>query len=81
MLIRLLFWFIVFYISLKFIIRVIIPVIMTTRNVRSKMRNMNENINDFHSADTSSASNEEAFNPTASKTSSKGDYIDFEEIK
>lgn len=81
MLIRLLFWFIVFYISLKFIIRVVIPVIMTTRNVRSKMKDINENINNFHSADTSSASNNETFDRTASKTSSKGDYIDFEEIK
>ena len=81
MIIKLLFWFLLFYISFKFIIRVVIPVILTTRNVRSKVKEMNENMEGFKSDNTSSA-NDGTFGESASKTSpSKGDYIDFEEIK
>ena len=54
---------------------------MTTRNVRSKMRDMNGNINDFHSEEKPTSSDNDSFDRRASKTSSKGDYIDFEEIK
>ncbi len=83
MFIRLLFLFIVFYLLLKFIIRIVIPVVMATRNVQSKMKDINENMNDLHSAGQSSSSpNSGSFTKSQSKTSSgKEDYIDFEEIK
>lgn len=79
MLIRLLFWFLVFYVSFKFIIKVIIPVFLTTKNVRANMREMNEKMHEAHSNTEDGARN---FNEPDAKTSAaKGDYIDFEEIK
>jgi hypothetical protein len=45
------------------------------------MKDMNENIEDFES-NQSSSGNDETFSRSASQSSSsKGDYIDFEEIK
>lgn len=77
MFIRLLVWFIVFYLLLKFIIRIVIPVFLATRNVQSKMKDINENMNDFHSSESSSPADKEV----RKKSKSKGDYIDFEEVK
>lgn len=81
MLIRLLFWFLLFYFLLRFIIRVVIPVVTATRNVRSKMNDINQNINDFQSAGHSSSAPEEASRPQTKNSPAKEDYIDFEEIK
>ncbi len=82
MFIRLLFWFLLFYISFKFILKVIIPAVMSTRSVRSKMKDMNENIDNSQTSGHSSSANAETFTTSGSKTpSAKGDYIDFEEIK
>jgi len=62
--------------------RVVIPVIMATKNARSKIKEMDDNMNDYQSSGHSSSAKEESFNKSSSKTSSgKGDYIDFEEIK
>lgn len=50
---------------------------MTTRNIQSKMKDINENMSDFQSS-----TNSEPFSKSHSKTTSaKEDYIDFEEIK
>lgn len=55
---------------------------MATRNARSKMKEMNENMGNSQSFNNNTSAKEEAYNRSASKTSSsKGDYIDFEEIK
>lgn len=55
---------------------------MATRNVRSKMKEMDENMDNFQSRNPSSTANNPNFTASKSKTSSaKGDYIDFEEIK
>ncbi|WP_157580548.1 hypothetical protein [Segetibacter koreensis] len=62
--------------------RVVIPVIMATRNVRSKMKEMDENMDNFQSSSGYSSTKNNTSGTTTSKTStSKGDYIDFEEIK
>ena len=54
---------------------------MATKDVKSKMKDINENIGDFQSSGQTSA-NSEPFTKSHSKTTSaKGDYIDFEEIK
>lgn len=82
MFIRLLFYFILIYFLLAFIARVIIPVLMATRNVRSKMKEMDDNMDNFQSSGHSSSAKDETFHNSKSKNSSvKGDYIDFEEIK
>ena len=73
MFIRLLFWFIAFYLLLQFIIRIVIPVVIATRNVQSKMKDINENMNDFHSSDPAASGNKEAIKKSKSKTAAKGD--------
>lgn len=54
---------------------------MATRNVQSKMKDINENMNSFDSTAHSSSANNGSVNKSQSKTSSAKDYIDFEEIK
>ena len=54
---------------------------MATKGVKSKMKDINENMSNFQSSGQTSA-NSEPFTKSQSKaTSAKGDYIDFEEIK
>jgi hypothetical protein len=54
---------------------------MATKGVKSKMKDINENMSDFQSSGQTSA-NREPFTKSQSKaTSAQGDYIDFEEIK
>lgn len=81
MLIRILFWFIVFYFLFKFIIRVVLPIVVTTKNVRSKMKDMRQNMEEFESANQSTTPRPENFQKKEASPSEKGDYIDFEEIK
>lgn len=82
MYIRLLFWFIILYFLLRFIIRVLIPVVTATRNVRSKMNDINENMEGFNATHSSTANtNKQPSKNNADTSSAKGDYIDFEEIK
>lgn len=56
---------------------------MATRNVRSKIKNMQQNMGEFDQANKQSTPNGAAFNShrTTTEPSAKGDYIDFEEIK
>lgn len=81
MFIRILFWFIVFYSLFKVIIRVVLPLLITSKNVRSKVNDMRQKRSEFE-ANNRTTSN---FNAEESKKRDKpyvnDDYIDFEEIK
>ena len=81
MLIRLLFWFILFYFLLSFLIRVVIPVVMATKDISAKAKDINENMNGYQSATPSSTPQDESVKSHSKTSSAKGDYIDFEEIK
>lgn len=81
MLFRLLFWFIIFYGLFKFLIRVVLPLLITTSKVRAKMKDMRENMDDFKTHHQNGNPRAEAFTKHETTASSKGDYIDFEEIK
>ena len=81
MLIRILFYFVLFYSLFKFLIRVVLPVIITTGKVRSKMKNMQQNMSDFENTQNVNTGSQSFPNKETSTTTSKGDYIDFEEVK
>lgn len=81
MLIRLLFWFILFYLLLRFLIRVVIPVVTATKDAGAKMKDINENMNGYHSAGHSATPKDKSSASHSNTSSAKGDYIDFEEIK
>jgi hypothetical protein len=81
MLIRILFWFIVFYSLFKFLIRIVLPLIATTRTVRSKVKDMRQNMGEFESSSQPATGPSERPAPKEDAPVSKGDYIDFEEIK
>ena len=82
MLLRIFFWIIACYFLYKFIFGFVIPVIMATRNVRSKMKDMRQHMGEFEGDNSSSNMPNETFTKKEANTSSaKGDYIDFEEIK
>jgi Sec-independent protein translocase protein TatA len=56
----------------------VIPIFRTTREVKKKMNEFQQNMN--KQADTNHTSSENTAKPTTSKPKSD-DYIDFEEIK
>ncbi|MCW3106119.1 MAG: hypothetical protein JWQ09_625 [Segetibacter sp.] len=80
MLIRILFYFIVFYSLFKFLIRFVLPLVITTRNVRAKMKDMRQNMEEFQNNNPTANPGSEAFAKKEAAPASKGDYIDFEEI-
>lgn len=78
------FWFIVFYFTFKFIFKFVLPLLITTRNVRAKMKDMRQNMGEFEANDSTTQNNNTHSNysqTTTNATSAKGDYIDFEEVK
>jgi hypothetical protein len=70
--------FFLFYLLYKFIFGFVIPIYRTTREVKKKMNEFQQNMH--KTAENNRTSNESAAKPTASKPP-KEDYIDFEEIK
>ena len=67
-----------FYLLYKFIFEFVIPIFRTTREVKKKMNEFQQNMHKHaESSRTSSTNNEK---PPVSKPKSD-DYIDFEEIK
>lgn len=54
---------------------------MATKDVRSKVKDINENMKGFEHDGPSPKANEESSKPSQKTASAKGDYIDFEEIK
>ncbi|HEX8278217.1 MAG TPA: hypothetical protein VF540_05960 [Segetibacter sp.] len=77
------FTIIAFYFLFRLIFGFVIPVLAATKEVRSKVKDMNQKMTDFESTG-------QTFNPSSNSTYpknepassvAKGDYIDFEEIK
>ena len=86
LLIRILFYFVLFYTLFKLLIRVVLPLVIGTRQVRAQMKDMRQNMEAFEArqqSTTQSAAKTEAagFGTKEPTTTSKGDYIDFEEVK
>lgn len=76
-------WSIVLYLLFRFIFNFLIPLITATRQIRTKMKDMQGNVQDFQERNANQPFNDKREQPPQDyKTnSSKGDYIDFEEIK
>jgi len=67
-----------FYLLYKFIFEFVIPIFRTTREVKKKMNEFQQNMN--KQAETNRTSSTTMDKPPVSKPKSD-DYIDFEEIK
>jgi hypothetical protein len=79
-LIRILFWFIVFYSLFKLLIRVVLPLLIKN-TLQAKMKDMQGNRGAFEEkGQTTETASQPSFKKETN-TSSKGDYIDFEEVK
>lgn len=77
---------IIIYLLYRFIFGFLIPVIGASRQMRMKMRQMQEQMNNQYNQQTqgkSSTNNTSApeNNAANTSTSTKGDYIEFEEVK
>ena len=77
MILRFLFFFFIAYILYKFIFYFVIPIYKTTRQVKRSFREMNERMHQ-NMNEQSPFQNQPVSEP---KKDSKGDYIDFEEVK
>lgn len=80
MLIRILFWFIVFYSLFKLLIRVVLPILIN-KTIRNKVKDMREHMNEFDNQPHTSSTDASSFTKKQATAPSKGDYIDFEEVK
>jgi hypothetical protein len=67
------------YILYKLVFSFIIPVYKTTRQVRRGFRQMQEQMNQYQNGPYQQTSSEQYSQTT--KENTKGDYIDFEEVK
>jgi hypothetical protein len=81
MFITILFWFIVFYLMFRFVFGFVVPLITTTRQIRTKMKDVHQNMQDFQQTNQTKGSYNSTSNTQTGSNVSKGDYIDFEEIK
>lgn len=77
-----LFWFIIFWFVYKFVFGFVIPAVAAGKNIKSKIKDMSENINQFDESRHAAEQPQKNYRPNTSNSSSyKDDYIDFEEIK
>ena len=76
-----LFWFITFYFLYKFMFEFVVPLIGATKNLRTKMDDLSQNQQRFESFESRENKKDNFSAKTHNNSSSKGDYIDFEEIK
>jgi hypothetical protein len=81
MFITTLFWFIVFYLLFRFVFGFLVPLITTTKQIRSKMKDVHQNMQDFQQSGQTNNSYSTTANTQTKSNTAKGDYIDFEEIK
>ncbi len=79
-LIRILFWFLVFYSLFKLLVRVVLPLLIKS-TLRSKMNDLRQNTGEFESSKDPINHTSETLNKKQTTTTSKDDYIDFEEVK
>lgn len=76
-------WTILLYLLYRFIFGFLIPVIGASRQMRIKIRQMQEQMNQrgAGASDINSKADSDSKNTSASPKTSRGDYIDFEELK
>ncbi|GAA4743866.1 hypothetical protein [Flavisolibacter ginsenosidimutans] len=79
MILSFLFFTFVAYLIFKLVFDFIIPVYKTTRQVKQKFRDMNEQMRGQQGQQASQ--NNQPKNNTDKKKSTLGEYIDFEEVK
>jgi hypothetical protein len=75
------FWTIALYLLYRFIFGFLIPVITASRQMRMKVRQMQEQMNRQNGTNTNSSTQSTAGSAKQNAAPSKGDYIDFEEVK
>jgi hypothetical protein len=71
------FWMITLWILYKVVFQFVIPVYRSTKVMRQKFREMHQQMEDQMNQSNATDSSRQKMNPDASK----GDYIEFEEIK
>jgi hypothetical protein len=65
----------------RFVFGFVVPLITTTRQIRSKMKDVHQNMQDFQQTSQTNSSYNTTPNTQTKSNAAKGDYIDFEEIK
>ena len=80
MILSFLFFAFLAYLVFRLVFNFIIPIYKTTKKVRRTFREMNEQMNRQHNGNTPHQK-QPGTEPQATKKSSSGDYIDFEEVK
>lgn len=79
--ITILFWCLLFFSLFRFVFGFVIPLLTTTRQLRSKMKDMQQNEQSFKTNTSSDNDNNTHSKEQKRSTPAKGDYIEFEEVK
>ena len=79
-LIRILFWFIVFYSLFKLLVRVVLPFVIK-KALQSKMKDLKQNMGEFEARQQTPAPQSNATKGKEAQKATTGDYIDFEDVK
>lgn len=79
---KIIFWTIILYMLYKFVFNVVVPVSKTAKDVKSKIKEMQEQQQQFFTAQQQQTEQHQQQAKNATSTAvDKGDYIDFEEVK
>jgi len=81
MIIEVIFWFVVFYVLMRFVFGFVVPLISTGKQIRTKMKDAQQHMHDFQSSNNAQTNNSNTTKQPNNSTTSMGEYIDFEEIK
>jgi hypothetical protein len=76
-----LFWFLIIFSLFRFVFGFVIPLLATTRQLRGKMKDMQQNTQNYQTNTSSDFGSNTSSKGQKRSASGKGDYIDFEEVK
>jgi predicted Holliday junction resolvase-like endonuclease len=74
-------WTIVLYLLFRFIFNFVLPLVSASRQVRMKMREMQEQMNNRANPGAPVNNSESTSTKSAGSQANKGDYIEFEEVR
>ncbi len=74
-------WFLIIFLLFRFVFGFVIPLLTTTRQLRSKMKDMQQNARNFKTNTSSDYNSNTREKEQKRSTPAKGDYIEFEEVK
>ena len=80
---QVIFYIILFYLLYNLVFKFVIPIVLASRKVRAAMKDMRQGHGQFENRDENTYTEQKTYTKATGKntSASKGDYIEFEEVK